>query len=357
MEQYQKTSTGYQNPSMAMQPNADGTPQMTNVPGNQRKAILDALASGHPVLQKFAMEQFGNLSKGALTPEKLLSVSTPESVLANPSDPSKWVPKRELKSLQSGEILVDAAGNITAPGRAQGTPQSAGWETVTLGGDLYQKTATGLKKLDNAPKITTNVTNSPVLGQKAGVEAWSKGAADTVKELSDSARQSIKLKSQLNQMEALTAGGTAAGPLADAAVFLSGLAKQAGMNVDAAKLNNSQAFNSVATQAWAALMQQNGGARGLVKEESEKLAQSLPALAQTPEGRAQIIATLRQAADQNINDAKLASSQYAKALQSGNLEEFTYGLSSTQLPQSPAMPAAPGSVSAGPRVLKWGDLK
>jgi len=313
---------------------------------DKKKAVYDALASNHPVLREFAMKQLTEMGKDQLTPKDLLGISTPESVLAATHDPKQWKPKRELKGVTAGEVLVDAGGNVAQPGAAPGGGQ--GWETVTIDGDLYQKTATGLKKLDNAAKVSlSNVGNTVVKGQNAGIEAWSKGAADTVKELADSARQSVKLKSQLNQLEALTTGGTPAGPMADAAVFLAGLAKQAGMPVDAAKLGNAHAFNSVATQAWAALMAQNGGARGLVKEESEKLANSLPSLLQSPQGRQQIIATMRQVADQNIADAKMANAQYSKALQTGNLEEFTYGLSSTIEPQSPATPAAPGSVAPG----------
>ena len=340
MEQYYKTMQGYETPSMALAPNEDGSPQMVKVPGDRKKAIFDALASNHPVLRDLAMQQLKEEGKNQLSPKDLLSIATPESVLANQANPAAWRPKRELKAVAPGEVLLDSSGNFATPGNPGGGQP---WTTTNIGGDLYQQSATGLKKLDNAPKISVNA--SPIIqGQKAGMEAWSKKAADTVTELADSARQSVKLLSQLNQMEALTQGGTAAGPLADAAVFLSGLANQAGMKVDPAKLANSQAFNSVATQAWAALMQQNGGARGLVKEESEKLAQSLPSLVQTPQGRAQIIATLRQAATQNIQDAKKASVEYSQALQADNPSLFTFGLSSTQLPQSQAMSAAPGSV-------------
>lgn len=358
-----------------------GTPGGVPLPGeaaeteaikaDPRRAVVEALSSSHPALRTIGMAHMQELmkNKGAdkLDLKTLAGMSTPESVLQNPMDPSKWVPKRELKGLNAGEVLVDAAGNVTqpgpggTPGQAPGnvTPRSAptspgqhsghGWETVTIGGDLYQKTATGLKKLDNAPKTTVNNHMSPgnvhVYGQKAGFEAWSKDASGTVKELSDSARQSVKLMTQLSQLEALTKGGTNAGPLADAQTFLQGLANQAGIKIDKNMLSNSQAFNSVATQAWAALMQQNGGARGLVKEESQKLADSLPALVQTPAGRAQIISVLRQQAEMNISDAKKANEEYGKALRAQDPALFTYGLANTQLPQSPPQPAAPGSVA------------
>lgn len=323
MEQYYKTMQGYEAPSMALAPHEDGTPQMVKVPGDPRKAVMEALASNHPVLRELAMSQLKEMDK----PTELKEVG---GVVYDPKT-------REMVRLGGA-----------AP------------ERKTVNGDLYEMNpSTGQwKKLDNGTKISlSNIGNPVVKGQNAGIEAWSKEAAATVSELATSARQSVKLKSQLNQLEALTQGGTAAGPMADAIVFLDGLAKQAGIPVNPTKLNNSQTFNSVATQAWAALMQQNGGARGLVKEESEKLAQSLPALTQRPEGRAQIIAVLRQAADQNIADAATASKQYARALQTGNLEEFTYGLSATQLPQSSATPPAVGGVAPGsPKRVRLEDM-
>lgn len=321
MQQFEKTAAGgLQNLSGPM---PDGSPLVAQVPGDRKKAIYDAMSANHPVLRDFAMKQLADEGK----PGELGEVNG---------------------------VLYDkkTRGMVKLAGEA---PKQS-----TLNGDLYeQNPSTGQwKKLDNATKITNAPSFSPMIaGPKAGVEAWSKQAAETVTSMADSARQSVKLVSQLNQMDALTKGGTNAGPLADAATFIQGLANQAGMKVDKATLSNSQAFNSVATQAWAALMQQNGGARGLVKEESEKLAQSLPALVQTPAGRAQITAVLRQAAAQNMSDAKLASRQYAKALQSGNLEEFTFGLSDTQLPQSPPSGPAQGAVApSGNRVLKWEEL-
>lgn len=360
--------------SQTKMPGGDGTDAYGGTvehKADPRRAVIEAMASQFPGLQQVGESYMKNMNQGQLTAKDLANLATPESVLSNPTNTAGWKPKRDLKSVQPGEVLLDAGGNVTAPGGGSGLPPQApgnatspgaisgpGWTTVKIGDDLYQQTSTGLKKLDNAPKVTTTVSpriDVRVAGQKAGFEKWAESAAKTVTELSDSARQSVKLMTQLNQLEALTKGGTAAGPTADAAIFLQGLAKTAGIPVDESKLSNSQAFNSVATQAWAALMQQNGGARGLVKEESEKLAASLPSLVQTPAGRAQITAVLRQAAQQNIADAQKANTEFSKALQQQDPGQFTYGLSSTQLPQSPPQGPAPGAVAPGkkPSVSNW----
>src|SRR5687767_8124140 len=49
MDQFYKTSDGYEAPILAMNPDAEGNSPMRKVPGDSRKAIMDAMASGHPV--------------------------------------------------------------------------------------------------------------------------------------------------------------------------------------------------------------------------------------------------------------------------------------------------------------------
>jgi hypothetical protein len=349
---------------------------------NPKKAIMDAMASNHPVVQQLGMAGLTNMFKDKkdLTVKDLLAHATPESQreMVRTGLTSAFKPDPKLVGINGGDALRDPEGNVRAPGQGPGTPAPAGDApqfSIPKGysflgqqpgvqylkapdGDTYAQTQGGMKKLDTVPKTTVNTTVNPanvhVHGQKAGMEAWSKKAADTVTDMSESARQSVKLMTQLNNLEQLTAGGTAQGPQADASTFLRGLAAASGIKVDENKLNNSQSFNSVATQAWAALMQQNGGARGLVKEESEKLAQSLPSLIQTPQGRAQITAVLRQQAQQNIVDAKKANEEYAKALTAENPGLFTFGLSATQLPQSsPLSPAPGGAGPVKPTVSNW----
>lgn len=122
-ENFYRTSEGYEAPSMAMQPNPDGTPQMAAVPGDKRKAIFDALASGHPVLRDFAAQQLKESGKGP-------DIGEVDGVLYN---------KRTLQALKL-----------------------RGSEPVQkeFRGDLYEVSPTTGKwrKLDNAAKIS-NVTN------------------------------------------------------------------------------------------------------------------------------------------------------------------------------------------------------
>lgn len=340
-----------------------------DVAGAKRAAILEAIGSNHPVLQQLGMAGMKQEQEGRLTPKDLAGYATPASVLAAPNNPGAWAGKVDLKEVTPGAVTVDGSGTITppkVPGQAPGqmpfgvgTPVPPGWKLEGGGqgydivrdpsGDLYQRSPSGLKKMDNSTKINNSPNFHPgnihLYGQKAGFEKWSEAAAKRVSEMSEQATAARNLESRMVQLEALTAAGTHGGPAATPAQFIAGLANQAGIKIDTNKLANSATFESESTRAWAEMMQSMGGARGLVKEESEKIAKSLPALTQTPQGRQQIIALIRQAAQQQQTDAKLANEEYGKALQTQNPAAFTFGLSRTMEPQSPVLPSAPGSTS------------
>lgn len=310
-------------------------------------AVMNAIAANHPVLRELGMNQLKTMTtakpgltakdvfdKGDAATQKRLAAAAGIDFQAPPAKP-----------IEVGGMLIDPDTKTII--KVNGAPP----ERVKIDGDLYEVNASTnqLKKLDNAPKVTVNNKTSVLQqGQKAGFEAWSKSAAETVGDLTKGARAATNVLSRMNQLEALTNAGTVAGPAAAPMVFMEGLANQLGVKVDKARLSNSQTFESEATRAWAEMMQAMGGARGLVKEESEKIASSLPALTQTPEGRKQIIALIRQQSQQTIADAAKASKEYGSALNSQNPEAFTFGLSATQNPQSAPQGIAPGATAPGP---------
>lgn len=341
-------------PAGVMGPGENLTPQAAQ--GAKRKAVLEAVMSNHPVLKELGMVELKRLNEkpaGALTPKDLFDKASPDAqeAMARGGDPGQVFKALRAKPIEVGGMLVDPETKQII--KINGAPP----ERVTIAGDLYEvnPSTMQLKKLDNATKVTTNV-NAPTTviskGQIAGAEEWSKQAARVVTDLADKARASTKMLTSMNELEGLTKAGTVAGPLADAAVFMSGLAKQAGIPVDASKLANSQTFDSESTKMWADMMNSMGGARGLVKEESEKIARALPNLVQTPQGRGQIIALMRKAAEQQIQDAQKASAEYNDAITTQDFRKFTFGLSNTQLPQTPPRGATPGaSAPAGAGVL------
>jgi len=212
--------------------------------------------------------------------------------------------------------------------------------------------------VDKAPKVTANASaNSSSLtkGQTAGMEQWAKLAGKATEDMTTAARSAQGTLRTLDQLQKINETGIPGGPLAGASVFLQNLAQQTGIPIDKTKLANAEDFNSIATQTWMEFMNQAGGARGLVKEESEKIANALPSLMQSPAGRQQVINTMRAVAQQKIDDAREAQRQFGTALKTEDPNVFTFGLSNTQVPPTPNTLEVPRPASGGgtPRVKNW----
>lgn len=307
---------------------ASGTPDK---PANPREAIARAMTSRFPEMQSLGKSMISNLGKPQEIKQHVIDGKLVESIPGQTprvaGDYATPKPK-------------DNYGPIEVVGKdAQGRP---------IQGQRNLQTGK-IEPIGNSGQ-TINVSNTNN-AQKAGLGEWAKLAGDTVKELSTAARGSVKVLNQLNQVEKLSDTGTFGGPTAATAVWLGQLAKAGGVPMSGdtlKKLQNSETFDNTAAELWLQTMNANGGSRGLVKEESERIAANLPALVQTPQGRKQIIAVMRQAAEQNIADAQAASSQYSEALQTDNPSKFTFGLSNTMLPNASPLDAAPGSVAGQP---------
>lgn len=161
MERFYNTSQGRPGMPEMGPPTEEGAMQPA-IPGqapDRRRAVLDAIASNHPVLQKLGMAEFGELNKAkvGLTAKDLLPHADPASISKMITEGTAgFTAKRELKEV--GNILYDPSDmsikKLTGPAPEQ----------VTIAGDLYEvNQSTGqLKKLDNAPKTTiTNTVNIP----------------------------------------------------------------------------------------------------------------------------------------------------------------------------------------------------
>lgn len=176
MEQFYETSQGRDILPIGNIPGS-------RVPGNQRKAILDAMASNNPAIARMGQEEMAAERAGRLTPKDFAGMSTPTSVLESGGNVAGFVPRRTLTDTTPGSVQIDEAGNIATPGPlgggagsrnripdadfpgplgggAERLPSGEGFSIERIGGDLYQRTATGLKKLDNAQNINTTVNNA-----------------------------------------------------------------------------------------------------------------------------------------------------------------------------------------------------
>ena len=344
MEQYYKTSQGYDAPSMVAQPGGDGTPQSIRVPGDRKKAIFDALASNHPVLRDLAMKQLAEEGKNQLTPKDLLGIATPESVLANTANPASWKPKRELKAVAPGEVMIDAAGNFAEPGNPRGT---APWQTRTIGGDLYQQTATGLKKLDNSPKVNVN-TNVVNKGEGKFMEGLGTKTADDVMTAKAAKVEAQRTLQTVAKLEALDAQGVYSGPQANLVMTLGSFADGLGMRVDSKKLGTSQAYQG---EVMGQLANQLTGslARSTTDKDMEILKAPLPQLLNTAEGRAALRRQMAAKAQEKI--------AYADAVQANLEQEFPEA--GRMLRVTPGNVAVPQRTDLGGMpspTIKWGDL-
>ncbi len=341
LEQYYKTMQGYEAPSLALAPNADGSPQMVKVPGDRKKAIFDALASNHPVLRDLALSQLKEEGKNQLTPKDLLSIATPESVLANITNPAAWKPKRELKAFAPGEVLLDSSGNYAIPGNPSGQ-QPFGLKTI--GGDLYQTSPTGYKKLDNAPKVTVG---GPIINLQKGQSKLFEGRAEAAnKDLAEAeqvARAGQTVLSAVNRMRQVN--NTYQGPTAGIAMRIGQLAKAMGIPVDEKRLANSETFESESAQIWLQAMNLAGGARGLVKEESERIAQAVPSLIHTQQGREQLFAMLEARVKESQELVKLKQRAMQKAATADNPNIYFEELANLG---GGTVPPVPGNIPSNP---------
>jgi hypothetical protein len=333
-----------------------------------RTAAATAIGSGIPELKQIGMEDFKALA-GAMRKD-----NTPEEFGTDPKlgvDPTtgqlmqalvgkrgtikplpNFAPAQKYEATAGGQLYNPYSGKAGSYlGETFTDPQSVNGEAVSFG----TKSNRPVQAATRPPQTKVEVTNQ---AQKGGFEAWSKLAAATVDDLSSQARGSVKLLGTLNQLERSGQLGTFAGPTADAATFVSNLANTLGVPVDQAKLANSETFRSASISAWQDMIKQAGGNRGVVKEEAQQIMQMVPQLSQSPQGRQQLIAYLRQLANQSVVDAHTAQNEYGEALNTQDSRKFTFGLGQTQIPRPDALPAVPGAgAKSGSSALPLSDSR
>ncbi|QGH72953.1 MAG: hypothetical protein [Siphoviridae sp. ctdEk19] len=338
-------------------------PAVPAVPPDKRGAIAMALGHRHLLLQQLGIAELGR-EPDTLKMKDLAQVSTPESVLAAAAagDPSKLKPKRELKSAQPGEVMYDEGGFIRAPqavqaGGAVPTGQDGlsgpGWGTVTIGGDLYQRTATGLKKLDNAPK-TTNVLNAGQAFEPTYLRERGKQKAEMVDVVVKTARGARELLPNLTYLEQLNQKTSVTGPLAEFNMAVATLAQSVGLPIDKEKLGADQAYNSQINKLiMDAFATTPGGARGFTEKETEMLKQSFPHIKQSPQARHQVLQVLKTKALRDIQLGKEVEAE-ERRLYGDKLPQFDFGYSGGQ-PGTSEPPELPQPAPAGvqPKVLRW----
>lgn len=348
-------------PSMVLKPNEDGSLQQVpvRVKGDPKRAMLEAIASNHPVLQKLGMSLATakpERDPGALTAKDALAHFDPQSVALNPADPSKWARKKDIRA--SGDQFVDLT---------EGKPQHLGGRTFS---DPLRMEGVGLVQGDNwsgkldvidkAPK--TNISVDAKTVNSGETSFMKKIGEDSAAMVSDARKakqmgeQTLGLASKLEQLEK---GGLFSGPTANFANSLSAIAQTAGIPVDTQKLANSQEYQAaIAAQVAKILTAGAGIGRSMSEGDRVEYMKQFPQLINTPQGRASIIAGLKDGARKDIDYAERVQENISKRYpEAGNL--FEVAPSAIGYPETPA--AAPRTGTGGPQSsplsvedsLKW----
>jgi hypothetical protein len=320
-----------------------GPPQA--VTGDRRKAIFDALASRNPVLRQFAMQQLEAEGKNALTVKDLLpharGSAIPDMLVRGTAG---FQPKRDIGEVGGTIYDKDALETVQLGGAKP-------MQTV-INGDLYEVSpSTGqMRKLDNAPKVSTNVSvGGPVIaGQKAGSEAYFKGAAGKVEALGNQAGQAANVKQTIAEMRNLDSRGIFSNVTSGPATFLTNLGEAIGAEVDTAKLGDTETFNALTTDLWQGLVSKFGGNRGVTKEEALEIKKMLPLATSSPQARQQLYQILDNVANRQIQQYQAADKAFSQAVYQDDPRVFSEGFQGVYLPepnqpQPVTQPAGQGS--------------
>lgn len=308
--------------SRVRQPNADGTLQQVpvNIPGDPKRAIMEALASKHPELRsmgKSLMMQKPERDPNALSAKDVLPYATPDSIINHLQGGAPLAPKAEKRDIHAvGNRLLEVpkvGGAIDVGGQGFENP-------MKIGGDLYQRdpATNAFKKLDNAPKTSVSVN----AGSKAGEIEYYKDAARQVQDWGKQAAGATNTLNSLAELRNLDAKGIYSNIPSSGATFLSNLGQALGAPVDAARMANTETFNSVTANLWVDKVQSSGGARGWTEAETKELKGLLPMAAKSPEARAAIYAITENVAKRQIDSFRTANDAFAKSVKINDPEIF-----------------------------------
>lgn len=372
LDAYRRTSEGYTIPETIARPGIDPV-----TPGDPKKAIMDAMASQHPQLQRFGMDEYTRMMEGQLTAKDLAGHATSESVLNSGGNPQGFVPQRNIQQMTPGSVPLGEDGlpmDIGALSRGQQAPPAAptaadqpnqnmgalppganvigqgeGWRAYQLpDGTRFQESAGGLKKLDDGTNVTVNNnTQNPetqfqrTLGEKFGT---------SVAGIFESQAQAETTMSLLNTLEELNSQPTYSGPTANLALGLSAFAETLGLPVDNEQLVNSETYKSaLARQVSTYLTAGAGVGRSLTDADRKVLESQFPQLVSTPAGRTEIIGMLRGAAQRDMEygnaTKRLLEENFPDAARLWNVIPSGAGFGPTMTEQAEAeAPAATGGV-------------
>ena len=311
-----------------------------------RQAAVEALMSQDPRLQGLGQADLAAAAKGAIQPSDLLKYQNPEKIpdlLTRGT--AGFAPKREVNAV--GDILYNPN---TLETLQLGGPQPS---TTTINGDLYQQSPStgGLKKLDNAPKVTVSPNISVQMkGEGKFLETLGTEQAKAVVAAQQAKQQGQQSIVMADRMEQLLDQGVFTGPTANLAVAAGALTHALGMPGAREQLARSEEFKGLVGKQAAAALTGPGGAK-MTDKDMELFLSQFPQLTNSPSGIRSIINSVRRAAQQNIDYAdKINMNLEKKFPEAGRLMGVTPAMEAFPVaPQAPTPAGNPGK----PSVSNW----
>lgn len=310
-----------------------------NLPANPRQAAINAIVSSYAPLRDIGMNDLKTASQGQITAKDLLPYTNPTAVpnLAT-RGVAGFVPKADLG--ESGGVIYDK--NTRQVVKLEGPAPTRRMEN----GDLFEESpSTGTwKKLDNAPKITTNVSVS-----NGDNEFLKKLGAQTAELVTDARNRKVNAERMVNvasRLEELSNQGTFSGPTANIAVTLGQFADTLGLPVDKAKIGTSEEYTALLAKQVANVLMDGSVGRTMTDEDRKRFEQQFPQLVNTPEGRQQIISMLREGARQDI--------EYAAGVEQNLMKQYPEAARLFNVaPSNVPMPAPRSPAPKQPSVSGW----
>lgn len=329
-------------------------------PGDPRQAVMNALASNHPLLRKFGEEQMKHLNTSELEAGKQQAQLARELQLAQINKSAEL--QRTLLQYVAPEAIPDLLNNGAFKAKPtditvgesifrqgpEGYTRVGGAkyeEPIMVNGDRVQRNAdTGKEvKLDNAPRINVSAT-SLNKGEEAGLKELYTLGAKAVADSGAKARSAGHMLQSLAEMENLEKRGIFSNATTGVAAFTNNLAQAFGFTPDK-KLSGTEAFNAVVNKVWQDLVAQGeGGNRGITKEEAMLIREQLPLASQSPEARAMVYSILRRGAERLQQQHKAGLAAYQKAIELKSVAPLAEVFGDVQNPQ----PVAPNPAIQAP---------
>ena len=271
-----------------------------------RQAAIEAIMSQDPRLRALGQGDLEAAAKGAIQPKDLLPHQNPLQIPDLLTRGTQgFSPKRDITFVDG--IPVD---KTTVP-----TGFVLQDYTDVRGNAGQINPLTGKRDIvDKAPKTTISVNANPVvMGQRAGMSEYFKNAAKQVDALGERANSSQNLLNTIDTLRQLSAEGINSNLTSDMATTMQNLGQALGVKVDATKLGNTEAYNSLIVDLWQRAVSQYGGNRGVTQSEAEEIKKLTPMARYSPEAREKLFAIQSQAAERSIAAYQQANQSFAEA--------------------------------------------